>query len=130
MNEPLALRHFAPHEFRCGCGSCSWSGVPAGFNAMQQSFLRQLDECREQAGVPFVLTSTIRCPDWNRAVGGVDSSSHIGGWAADIAANTGHKRFLIVQAAMEVGFLRVGVSANFIHLDNDPEKPTHRMWTY
>lgn len=43
-----------------------------------------LDPMREAWGGPLVVTSGYRCKALNKAVGGVDNSAHLSGYAADI----------------------------------------------
>ena len=43
-----------------------------------------LDQIREEYGLPLFVSSGYRCPELNRAVGGVKTSQHIKGQAADI----------------------------------------------
>lgn len=97
---------------------------------MDTAFLEMLDRARSLAGVPFVITSGYRTKSHNKAVGGVPSSSHISGNAADISISTSHQRFLVVAALLKVGFTRIGIAENFIHVDNDHRKPSHVIWTY
>ena len=88
------MRHFKASEFRCGCG-CG-----LGYDQMQDDILELLDVCREQAGIPFVITSSIRCVAHNAAVGGADRSAHLTGHAVDISAKTGAQRRAILKAAL------------------------------
>lgn len=43
-----------------------------------------LQPTRDEWGKPIVITSAFRCPDLNKAVGGVKNSYHLNGQAADI----------------------------------------------
>lgn len=97
---------------------------------MKKTTLELVDETRHLAGVPFIITSGFRTKSHNKKVGGVESSSHTRGYAVDIKCNSSSDRFKIIRAALEVGFKRIGVSGNFIHLDNDPSKPKNVIWTY
>ena len=97
---------------------------------MQQSTLDLLIACRELANIPFIITSGFRTRSHNRRVGGVNSSSHTRGYAVDIRCRNSRDCFKIIDAALEVGFNRIGVSNNFVHLDNDPDKTTNVLWTY
>jgi len=121
----VSLHHFSPSEFRCGCGECG-----KGFESMQRDLLLRLDKARRIAGIPFVLTSSIRCPAWNEKVGGVDSSAHLEGWAVDVSATASGQRYEIVRAALEAGFRRIGIADSFVHMDCDPSKPADVIWTY
>lgn len=95
-------------EFACKC--CGEIKVDA-------LFLTQLRKAREIAGVPFVITSGYRCPKHNKAVGST-SQNHVMGRAADIKAIDGPTRGRILKSLYKVGFTRVGVGPNFIHVDN------------
>mgnify|MGYP003120147769 CR=1 FL=1 len=98
--------------------------------AMDRVFLSMLDNARDIANVPFKITSGVRSEAWNHKVGGVKNSSHILGYAADIACNTSSHRFRIINALLEAGFNRIGVADTFIHVDNDPNKVANVVWTY
>lgn len=113
----ITLAHFLPEEFRCKCG-CG-----AGMERMDPGFLEKLEEARELAGIPFVLSSAYRCPKHNRAVGGVEDSAHVRGYAADIRCVSSHDRFRLLAALMEAGFRRIELAPTWIHVDSDPEKP-------
>lgn len=45
-----------------------------------------LEYVREELGYPVIVTSGYRCPTLNKAVGGVTSSDHVSGQAADVVA--------------------------------------------
>ena len=103
---------------------------------MDQGFLDLLDEARDLAGVPFVVTSGFRTVEYNRIL--IDSgysasknSSHLLGLAADIRVRTSSERWVILDAMLEVGFTRLGIGENFIHCDTDTiYKQSHVIWTY
>ena len=48
-----------------------------------------LDPLRERFGKPIVVNSGYRCPTHNREVGGVGTSQHLRGEAADISVRRG-----------------------------------------
>lgn len=102
--------------------------TPSSGNLMEQDFLEMLDDARNVAGIPFVITSGYRTEDWNAYVGGARSSSHCKGCAADIACANARERFLIVMALLEVGFDRIGIYEHHIHCDNDWEKDPAVVW--
>lgn len=71
--------HFRLQEFRCNCGTCS------GFTAYPDpQLVAVLEAIRMRCGSPVIITSGIRCPSENDAVGGVPNSYHLIGKAADI----------------------------------------------
>jgi len=99
---------------------------------MEPAFLARLDEAREIAGVPFVITSGYRCRRHNAEIGGVDDSAHTWGVAADIAAASSERRYHILRGLILAGFRRIGVSfdGKYIHADTDEDKPQDVMWGY
>ena len=115
------IRFFKPAEFccKCGCGSCD----------VHPQLVVALDLARSKAGVPFKITSGFRCARHNFRVGGKLTSSHTKGLAADIAYADGQQGLLILKALLPY-FDRIGVGADFIHVDIDPDKPSPVLWTY
>tara|TARA_Y100000015_G_scaffold15037_1_gene14442 strand:+ start:2923 stop:3291 length:369 start_codon:yes stop_codon:yes gene_type:complete len=109
--------------------------LPGSGHHMEQDFLDLLDEARTIAGIPFVITSGFRTDSYHdeltrRGYNTVKNSAHLKGCAADIAATTSRDRFLIVTALLEVGFDRIGIGEDFIHVDNDWEKNGCLCWLY
>ena len=119
------LEHFKSQEFACRCGECG-----LGIKNMHRGFLKRLDTAREIAGTPFIVNSSIRCPVHNAAEGGSETSSHLVGYAADIAVETSAQRFTVLKALLAVGFDRIGIGATYIHVDSDPNKPAGVVWLY
>ena len=117
------MRYFNPSEFVCKCG--------CGLNNISDELVNMLDNARELAGVPFVITSGCRCVKHNEASKGKPDSAHLSGKAADIAAPVG-RRYAILAALIDVGFERIGISFNgsFIHVDIDKSKPSPRVFGY
>ena len=99
-------------------------------NNMQPEFIYKLDVARGFSNSPFTINSGYRTPEHNKKVGGVPGSSHVTGWAADISATDGSKRFEIINALLLAGFNRIGVAKTFIHVDCQPDKPQNVIWTY
>jgi len=97
---------------------------------MDATLLEMLDSLRDRYGKPLRITSGYRTAEHNAAVGGVPDSSHMRGYAVDIAATSSRERHDIIKLAMEVGFDRIGVANTFIHLDIDPNKPDRCVWKY
>jgi uncharacterized protein YcbK (DUF882 family) len=94
---------------------------------MQPSFLYMLNQARHFAGIPFEITSGFRIEaDIERLEKAgykvSKNSSHLKGYAADIACENGADRLKIVQSLLEAGFTRIGIAKTFIHCDNDPDK--------
>jgi len=122
------LKHFNFEEF--DCPTLKGSGLPTSDGGkMCIDFLKKLDEAREIANVPFVITSGYRTPQHNLDVGGRVGSSHCKGLAVDIACNNSGDRVKILTALIQVGFRRIGIHKSFIHSDLDHDKP-NALWLY
>ena len=127
----MTLKYFTKDEFQCNCKSCKEKGG-TGEN-MDVDFLIMLDKARDISGVPFKINSGYRCPNHNKNVGGVSSSSHknIPCNAVDISTKDSVTRFKVVQSLLEVGFVRLGIGETFIHCDTDTNKKSSEVfWTY
>lgn len=113
--------HFRLEEFKCPC---------CGANDMEPSTLKKLDRARDFAGVAFAVNSGFRCRQQNAKVGGKADSAHMRGFAVDISATNSRNRFLIIYGLVMAGFTRIGIGNNFIHADDDPDKPGEVAWLY
>ena len=107
---------------------------PGSGKNMDKDFLEMLDCAREEAQIPFKINSGFRTEDKNNAIykslgKAPVKSSHLKGYAADIHCNNSQYRSIIVRALINVGFTRLGISATFIHVDNDPDK-VNAIWLY
>lgn len=69
-------KYFSVEETQCHCG--------CGGNIVSDKLMEGLDRLREGIGGPLYLSCAYRCPEHNRAVGGVSNSQHIDGTAADV----------------------------------------------
>ena len=79
------IEFFDREEFRCQCGGRFCDGFPV---EPEEDLVRTVDEIRRRLGVPVSIVdaggSGVRCPQHNSAVGGVASSNHLYGKAADL----------------------------------------------
>jgi len=110
---------------------------PGSGEMMDPDFLAILDEARDCAGIPFVISrgGGFRTVAYNRQLikdgyPASRKSSHLLGLAADIYVTDSQARFVILDALQECGITRLGISPTFIHCDIDPNKPQHRIWVY
>ena len=97
---------------------------------MKPDFMARLNALRRACGFPFIINSGYRCPDHNQAVGGKVDSAHVKGRAADISCKDSHKRFLIASHAARLGFRRIGIGKDFVHVDDDESLPQDVLWLY
>ena len=88
---------------------------------MDKTFLLRLDEARERAGIPFIINSAYRSPEYNKSVGGAKNSQHLTASAADIRLNVTPS---VVQKAikklMKDGDMKkggLGIYSTFTHYD-------------
>lgn len=81
------IRYFRRAEFRCPCGKCG--GFPV---EPDEKMVRTVDAIRAKLGKPIGIVdsggSGVRCPEHNKAVGGVATSCHLKGMAADLHCAT------------------------------------------
>lgn len=68
-NEFRNIKYFKRDEFYCKCG--------CGNGRIDIRLVKILDDIREHYGRPIVITSGVRCPFHNKAVGGVSNSWHL-----------------------------------------------------
>lgn len=105
----MELKYFKPEEFKMD--------GRVVFKKMDPDFLALLDQCREIAGVPFIISSCWRSKEKNKKVGGAPGSMHLKGRAVDIICTVGDSRAKVMKAALGLG-LSVGVMPNALHIDN------------
>ncbi len=100
---------FSPEEIACrGDGKIQ----------INEAALDKLQALRDRLGVPLIVHSAYRSPDYNRRVGGVKQSMHLQGAAFDISmANYDPTAF--ETAARAIGFSGFGFypRQNFMHVD-------------
>ncbi len=107
---------------------------PGSGKNMRADFLDLLDHAREEAGIPFKVSSGYRTQKHNqdlrdRGYKASMNSSHMKGCAADIVCVNSAHRSIIVRALVNVGFTRLGIAKSFIHVDNDSSK-SDAIWLY
>jgi len=120
VEEQMALKYFKLSEF---------DDAPGTGKNMKKEFLTKLDKARAIANVPFKITSGYRSKETNKRVGGVSTSSHLKGLAADISCKDSSTRQKIVNALIQTGFTRIGIADTFIHCDTDKDK-NDAIWLY
>ena len=126
----MTFKYFKLSEFTCPCKSAECNGTP-----MNNDFIILLDIARDLAKTPFVITSGIRCKEYNndliiRGYKASKNSSHLKGVAADISCKDSLTRFKIINGLLLAGFSRIGISDTFIHVDLDLDKQQNVIWTY
>jgi zinc D-Ala-D-Ala carboxypeptidase len=113
------MKYFDAEEFTCKCG--------CGDQTMDSQFLAQLENAREYAGIPFIITSGKRCAKHNKTCGS-SSDNHPSGKASDIKCLYGTDRLKIIMGLIRAGFRRIGIRKDFIHVDTRDE--IESLWLY
>jgi|TARA_R110000765_G_C18486976_1_gene553419 zinc D-Ala-D-Ala carboxypeptidase len=115
-------RNFSEAEFACKCG-CGLQNINIGL-------VKDLQETRSDYGCAMTVVSGLRCPTWNKACGGSKNSSHLTGLAVDIYMDDSVLRHRLIRTILEKGWMRIGISKAFVHLDIDYAKTNPVIWTY
>ena len=120
------LRHFDKDDFACPC---------CGKNKTPLWFMKEIDDCRNKTGFPWIITSACRCEKHNKNIEGSGTSSHLTSAneevvAVDIFCDNDEKRFKMIEQLRLHGFKRFGIGINFIHTDKDNKKNQERIWVY
>lgn len=101
-------KNFILSEFACKDGS---KNILVDYELVQ--LLQQL---RDTIGKPVVITSGYRTEAYNKRCGGIATSHHLTGKAADIKI-TGMTPLQVALAADKIGFKGIGVYPTFTHVD-------------
>ena len=114
--------NFKKAEFACSC---------CGQDNISYELVKKLQELRMEYGAPMAVTSGVRCKKFNENLkGSAKFSSHLSGKAADIAIDNSKSRYRLVNTALKMGWKRIGVARQFIHLDIDETKGQEVIWAY
>lgn len=136
FDDDKILKYFTEDEFRKSSfclpseASLAKTIIEDPVSLLDWPTLKKLDQTRDYAGIPFEVTCSFRSRAWDISQGRSGKSAHTKGYAFDIKANTDHRRFLILRAAILCGWNRIGVAKTYIHLDNDPGLTKQVSWTY
>lgn len=88
-----------------------------------------LQPLRDAWGGPIFINSGYRCPELNKAVGGVDTSQHTKGEAADCGVTDPYALAKVVKR-MKLEFDQMGVYASFIHISYREDGPNRGQVFY
>lgn len=95
---------------------------------MDEHFMEMLDSLRRGVGEPLKINSGWRCDIYDKSIRG--DGNHPTGKAADIFCTDSTLRFKIIYYAITLGFKRIGIAKEFIHLDMVSEHPQQVIWFY
>ena len=100
---------------------------------MDPKILSMLDELREEYGQAIIINSSYRSPNHPIESVKTNPGEHTYGAAVDVKCIGGENTFDLVNAAIKVGFKRIGININkgFLHLGiGYPNAPEKTIWTY
>lgn len=107
-------KDFDSSEFACKCRRCQFDGSQAA-----KQLVDGLQLIRDRIGVAITVNSGLRCPAYNKAVGGVRYSVHTKGLAADISVVGASLEELrdIADKIFDCGGVGYYPEEGFIHVD-------------
>jgi hypothetical protein len=114
--------HFTPKDVFCKCGVCDEQVIDL-------NLVIKLEKLRELVRRPVNCNSWYRCAKHNLQVGGKPDSIHRTGGAVDIYV-TGMSGIDLARAALQVGFRRIGIADNWIHVDVAENHGQLSTWSY
>lgn len=100
--------NFSPKEIACKGDGLIFIDVPS---------MDALQRFRDLAGVPVIVNSGYRSPEYNKKVGGAKNSMHLYGKAFDIRITPKLSRNQIHTYAKQAGFTGFGDYDTFVHID-------------
>lgn len=95
---------------------------------LNDSLMSKLDNARQVAGVPFIITSGLRTPEHNMEVGGAIDSAHLKGLAVDLQCSDSLNRYAMIYGLYFAGFKRIEICKAHIHVDIDESKDQRVMF--
>tara|TARA_B100000470_G_scaffold9047_1_gene6297 strand:+ start:452 stop:814 length:363 start_codon:yes stop_codon:yes gene_type:complete len=119
MGDLTANFNRAEYACKCGCGK----------DNVKDELALKVQQVRDIVQRSIRINSGVRCPDHNATIKATLTSSHIGGWAADLGYTGSGERYQLLNAAFQV-FDRVGIAKTFIHVDVDANKTAGVVWIY
>ncbi len=118
--------NFSYDEVRCPCG--------CGNANISKELINKVQVIRSALEVPLIVTSGVRCEDYNREIGGDEDSEHVpntfrAGEGIDLKCEDSEFRWKLIGLGMLI-FKRVGVGDGFVHFGIRPTKPQRVLWGY
>ena len=113
--------NFNRSEYACKCG--------CGKHNIKDELAIKVQQVRDTLNRSITINSGVRCSNHNNTINAASTSSHIGGWAADLKYSGSAQRYELLNAIMPI-FDRVGIAKTFIHVDVDPNKTAGVVWLY
>ena len=133
------MKHFKIEEFTYSITAqhlgIDNTATPSVVRNLERLVSRVLDPLREAWGSSIIVTSGYRCPELNARVGGVKTSYHLRGMAADIRPKNGFLYELyafvermFVDNKMPITECYIDRTKGYIHIAYDPDR--YSMWPF
>ena len=119
MGDLTANFNLEEYACKCGCGKAD----------IKQELAIKVQQVRDIVGRSIVINSGVRCVRHNGNIGANETSSHIGGLAADLGYTGSGERYQLLDAAFKI-FDRIGIAKTFVHVDVDANKTAGVVWLY
>lgn len=119
--------NFSYNEVRCPCG--------CGSANISMDLMNRVQVIRTALGVPFIVTSGVRCAEYNATLPDAEEDSEhvpLGGWPGegiDIKCSFSEFRWDLIGLGRLL-FQRVGDGPGFVHFGVRPTKPQRVLWNY
>jgi len=111
--------HFTRVELACACGCDVQPDL---------GFVERLEYAREIYDRPMVITSGMRCAEYQLYINPkIPLSGHMG-HGVDVRCNRSADRHRLMVAIWAAGFNRVGLYDGHVHFDCHPKLPPNRLW--
>ena len=132
ITRDFSYREFERSETAERRGICNVITSFAVRDAVKELVDKVLQPLRDKVGHPLRINSGYRCPELNRAVGGVPASQHVKGEAADVAAADPYLLAKVVRDTPEIWneVDQMILYPAFIHLSHRRGGPQRRQLLY
>ena len=127
-------KNFSLKEFQCkgSCRDCDNCEMPQEVYENIIKLSQQLQLLRDYTGRPITINSAYRSPEHNSKIGGVKTSQHLLGKAADITIQSlkPAEVYRIIEDLIEMGEMLqggLGLYDTFVHYDI---RKTKARWNY
>lgn len=119
----ITSKHFKEAEF----SNCA---PPCSLQDMARDFMSLMDKLRDEAGIPLIIHSAYRPPQWEMRKGRSGTGDHPQGKGMDIRCHTPAERYKILRAAITLGIKRIGIAETYIHIGDGEYLPGEVAWMY
>lgn len=132
ISKDFSYREFEASPTAERKGICNVITTAAVRDAVKELVEKVLQPLRDRVGHPLRINSGYRCPELNRAVGGVATSQHVKGEAADIAAEAPHELAKVVRDTPEIWreVDQMILYPTFVHFSHRKGGPQRRQLLY